>query len=1102
MPFTKKHSDKAKLSKHSYNYKNLNEGDTVSECPEYQVVKVIDSKCGKLHAVDYRNTESNEVTTIYVGSELKNYLAHDLPRYKNKELHKDCISFVNEQVERTKIEYSKENHELGGHSLGGGMATFHSILTGSQAHVFDSIGIGASLINECQTKGLITENSWRKIYYVKTDNLISELNSDLCREENTEIISHRPQESDTPKFMYFMQQRKYEKDRLGLTYTIMSHDIDKISQHIENGYLLYKNMPNTETSDSFYNNFKTILKKINPELENLGTEAFFNNNTKPLLLIESFKRKIDNSNSQDIETIYNDSFSANNIEYDLRKLLEQQFTSPKVKAIISSGLPLTEDLLNSESEKAEKNIELIISKLSNQDSTSEKQNREGALITNNFFNQNEFSSIVKDVSILANIFNKPHLSNSLAQVNQGFERYIVGFEKLHNSTNNLVKISSALSIVTGITSIFSGIFGLFGLFNSGADRRLENISKQLDNVIQNQLKTYELLQFNTRQLEEIKGQIERFAEVTGKRLDFISVKDLISSVYNLHSYLYNTNPIPLEQSDIKKFLITIDTWLNAKQHLCSPQMNGAILNLNQKLPSEESIKFLTNYQSHSVTNIFGFIVRQLQHLGCEIDNKYLNLPPLEIYLHTLLSYYEGLGKLDNINQHGCITKSEDILEIYNLYKDFFEFLNSDKFWEDIIRKYLNSYDDSIELIINELKSFRNTRESLYRNLMSLMNNILNNDSKLKIQNTLNNLEEIYTLIKTISKLIGNYEYIIGEQLPNKENILRARVYDILEYTSRRPISYRKGLKLTEPLGLKNDSKLIMSTPFKLILNDTRNINNKIFKENKLLDIASANAYTYRDLSTLIILMGAGYNDKCYSYATQKYNDEEIKNFYYNYLNKYSEGIQNAYSFYKACYNNITEEIDKIINKVQPEILLWVVSILGNYKIFKKIKYSHLDYSMLSYGSASRDLNIESESSVLINAARYNHVDVIEGFLESPENKFALLNNEIRNSPAWRVARVAYTYDNFEIVEIILALSKDVYKSYSRYLNEDYIKKYRQDIKKYTNQDKISFDILNAIEEIKMISDAIRNMGANKKQIDFSHDIDETKPSVKLLTKKR
>lgn len=432
--------------------------------------------------------------------------------------------------------------------------------------------------------------------------------------------------------------------------------------------------------------------------------------------------------------------------------------------------------------------------------TGSVSSAESVLVKSNIMQTsfNEISGMMQDLAALAVFCGQPTFANSLSVVSGNMQTTVNAWIKLESAPlGSLARFSGALSLVTGFLGILTAIDSFFNpkpdpmeQISKQLDhlskqmeslgKQIEHIGKQLDSVLQNQFKMSEMLLFHSQQLEAIQFQMKQFSERTRQQLNFIATQDLIEAHHNIHLYLTKSSAAVLNQQDLHRWVVTLQTWITSPRHLCSKEMNGGLLNWNQPLPAREAVELLstlTNWSSS--TNMIGFILKQLQHRGCSIPDEFLSLPPLVLFLKTVSTYYHGLSALEAVDPQGCQAISGQLKTTYGHFSKFIRMLPVKiSFWRNLLDCYWDAYQQVEKSVTQEIKFLKAPNQKTIREQFDDMPNV--DFKKNQCVDALYHLEEMRLFLIILTQWAGQYE-VAATSLPSMQKILDLKINQLSHF---------------------------------------------------------------------------------------------------------------------------------------------------------------------------------------------------------------------------------------------------------------------------------------------------------------------------------
>lgn len=634
----------------------------------------------------------------------------------------------------------------------------------------------------------------------------------------------------------------------------------------------------------------------------------------------------------------------------------------------------------------------------------------------------EISSVMHDTALLAGFCNQPKFSRNLAAISNSVQHSAAAIMKINISKPaTLARFSGGLSLVTGITGIISGIISLF---RSDPDpleiisKQLNHISRQIENlgeqiqrlgkqmecVLKNQIAMGEMLILNTQQLDEIQCKLKQFAQMTGQQLHFITIESLIQASHNINLYLSNTSAIFIENSQLTQWILILQTWLTSPQHLCSKQINGALLNWTMPCSSKEAVEIFSSLKDwQSSLNMIGFILRQLAHKGIQLPEKYHNLPPLIVFMTSVNTYYLGLTKLERINAEGCQAIGQQMHDVFSEYSELMQLIGkNNRFWIQLLSLYL----DAFELVENLLFNYLNFSHTVFRkNINDRLHEISNtNLKKQKFLDALYQLEEIRLLIATLAEWTDYYKNP-ASKLASMKDIL------MLEINCLNDFHY----PLWHSFYDENLHKQIKGSAFDL--RDKINIRlNDCFKNPSF---ESIKYWQYLNLTELFIL----------HMATNTHG--AIKHDFFSNVISYFTGVKltelrATFRYYFSYVNHDDETCARVKSTVNPKMLLFIVSILGRYSVFETMKFSRSsEFAECLLEKSFSNLQCMQNMNPLMMAAKWNRIDVVQSLLQLHQTgKDIGLSH--RNCAGKSAAEIAFENRHYHIAglldEITMTLS--------------------------------------------------------------------------------
>lgn len=764
-------------------------------------------------------------------------------------------------------------------------------------------------------------------------------------------------------------------------------------------------------------------------------------------------------------------------ESTLPELYAEHFTSPTMINNLRQGVELTEEQLVQLTEATAAKINETVRHSPQGNALQRASDRDNWQV-----NLREISSMMQDGALIAMILHKPAIAQSFSSCGTGIERFTVGFEKLHKTPSFLSKLSGAVTLFSGIGGLVSGIISFFTdqpdpmeqlskqIENLG--KQMEYLGKQMDCVLQNQRAMGEILFLNSKRLQEIDDQLKRFAKSTGQQLNFIAKQDLIQSTHNINLYLTEASAIPLNQEDLRRCLITLQTWLTASQHLCSTNMNGGILNETKAASSKDAVAILSTFNDwESSTNMVGFILKQLQHMGIDIPVEYFDLPPLELYTKTLATYYYGLNKLERTGCNGQAI-SKQLQNTYQQFSNLIRFLeNNHRLWTSLYLMYQHYLGQIKRIILDDTFINAISQKNIHDHLSQQPNSDTKNES---LSCALDKLEEVRLLLSILNEWT-NQPFICISKLPSKEDILSLKKSDIDDFVSEN-FHHKYALEDTDDHQMlssaANGAVLPLSFDDPFVCNPTLSTMQSWFDnrhyEPLILHIAAAlgEKYVFPYEKNFWGVFPDSFNHTMMAGAkTERY--EAYKNgavatdfmvIISLFVSDHLRAVRMAYQYYTACYKNDEATAKNLRSSVNPKILLWLVAMLGRYDIFQTIAISNtfdftarigyeyvgtfhrnssaLDdlYYTTSLNPPSRKMNAPfwfEDKQRLIATCRYepypipvmiaakgNRIDVINGLL----NEFRTNKKDIglftKDSLGKTAAHIAFDNGHFQLAKLL------------------------------------------------------------------------------------
>jgi hypothetical protein len=411
---------------------------------------------------------------------------------------------------------------------------------------------------------------------------------------------------------------------------------------------------------------------------------------------------------------------------------------------------------------------------------------------------NEVFGMIENIASLAVFCGQPKFANALSVVSENMQATVSAMIKVESfPLGSLSRFSAGLNLVTGFFGMLSGIVSLFSSQPDPMEqisqqlnhlskqmehlgRQMEHLGKQLDCVLKNQFQMSEMLLFNAQQLDSIQSQIKRFSEKTGQQLQFIATQNLIEADHNIHLYLTKSSAAVMNQQDLHRWVVTLQTWITSPHHLCSKEMNGALLNWHQPFPAKEAVELLSTLTSWSSSvNMIGFVLKQLQHRGCSIPDAFLSLPPLALFLKTVSTYYHGLSALEAVDSQGCQAISDQLKTRYAHFSKFIRALPVKiSFWRGLLDRYWDVYQQVEKIVTQEIPFLQASDQKTIGEQFDDMPNV--NFKKNQCVEALYNLEEMRLFLIILTQWAGQYE-VAATSLPSMQKILDLKVNQLSDF---------------------------------------------------------------------------------------------------------------------------------------------------------------------------------------------------------------------------------------------------------------------------------------------------------------------------------
>lgn len=358
------------------------------------------------------------------------------------------------------------------------------------------------------------------------------------------------------------------------------------------------------------------------------------------------------------------------------------------------------------------------------------------------------------------------LTTSFVRVASSFEKMSSGMKFMHDAPRmdgQLTKMGSlyfsagALSFTAGFISLFgsngtdySGAFSeIHSEINALRQEHRHNLSQlaemiqsenrrfgqMLSQVMANQHVMFNAINHALDKIDEIKTLLSEHAQTTGAALSHIATKDLREAHFKVQQYLEG-GLFNADSSAIGEALDKLYFWLRT-------ELKNPIINETQ-LCAMNSERMVTLLNQQSPLNIPGLIAARLRFLfGNDIlDEKYTQLPSLEVYQPTAALFLLGLQKSKLSTQSDCQLICDNIQETFNDYNAFISTLRkSDTLWRVLFNQYQVHRDkvgralfsatiktepalyamEEIRLLLTALLTwtFSNNSTNLYRNVSEL-----------------------------------------------------------------------------------------------------------------------------------------------------------------------------------------------------------------------------------------------------------------------------------------------------------------------------------------------------------------------------------------------
>src|SRR3990167_1929257 len=392
-------------------------------------------------------------------------------------------------------------------------------------------------------------------------------------------------------------------------------------------------------------------------------------------------------------------------------------------------------------------------------------------------NLQEVKDILHDGALLANICGRPQLAKSLSTGATGIERFVSGMTKLSDQKNNsfLSVISGTLSLFTGVAGVISGVVSAIQSISSNNQlTELQQIEKQLDHldeklncIIKNQVAIAKALGAIFQKIDAIGARLENFEKTTNKQLRYLLFKDLKDAVLTAQMHLKKESIAPISTEKLYEALQTMQKWLCVDSHL--PEMNGAI---HAGVMRQDAVDLLSSPDIFALTNLLGFIVKRLQLAGIAMPNKFLVLPPMELYLAVAQTLYATLDSLNiSGNTEGRRVVSKELQDTYSLFMEFIQFVNEN----DQLQRRLQQW------YINKRIEFLHRLYAINPSGNVPLSQALSTYHRNEIYELLNSMEEARLVLSVLNQWTGRLgEFDIG----SKAEYLKA-TFDQIEYHSTR-----------------------------------------------------------------------------------------------------------------------------------------------------------------------------------------------------------------------------------------------------------------------------------------------------------------------------
>lgn len=592
------------------------------------------------------------------------------------------------------------------------------------------------------------------------------------------------------------------------------------------------------------------------------------------------------------------------------------------------------------------------------------------------------SNAANDLAIIATSWHLPG-GRELSIIGKGTERIAAGSLLL------CMKDAPAFATPLGWLSVVAGIATLTTLGDEDDSNdaiaelkmALVQLGMMLNQVLQNQQKMSDTLEVILRSVLDVEARVKQHQTETRASLSFISTYQLQDACLAIQGDLAKTNAVSLTPEARRAALSTLERWLN--QHL----FNAGLARENSG-PTSSTLAVET-LSAYPAMNTMGLILVQLQaHLGVErVPNEFLNLPPLNLFIHTAQLFLTGVLYAELPSDDGCKALCDKLVNVVQTYAKLIDHIRTEVvIWDALFAQYEhqrnmvgralaatgipNQAAPISALVTNDLKR-RNLMDALDQMeerrllLIRLIEFAFDGHLKTALHQKVEALESKQHILSTPASSFHQYrgtQYYYPENATkddsNMQLALRAGIGLNFAHLGGNVLNYI-GCRMVNGWGNRPYAKQWEVDLIHLVMRHS--------SPNERLDASMMS--TYRPANTwpeYNYAMTMASNTSRYGFAlllmiagfSKPWNRESLLNSDWwaescNMAREYQmflsatirpDGVLNryklarAFEYYQAYENGEMQKLNTMVQEgIDADCVLWLVALLGNWSVFEKLK---------------------------------------------------------------------------------------------------------------------------------------------------------------------